>query len=301
MKLSASQTGFALGIAAYGIWGLFPLFFHLLREVAPIQVLTHRVLWSALFVALVLSVLGHWPGVRAAARQPAIWRALTLSSLLIGTNWLIFIYAVGQQQVLATSLGYFMTPLVSTALAVFFLGEALTPLRRLAILLVMVAIGWQLLRLEELPWISLCLALTFGIYGLVRKQTPVDTLPGLLLETLILLPAALLYWAWLSLTQASTFGQETTTSLLLMASGVMTALPLLAFAAAAKRLSLMAVGFMMYLNPTMQFFTAVWIFDEAISTDRLIGFACVWAALGVFSYDALMRHRKARATSVPAD
>jgi len=292
MQNKETTRGFLLGLSAYAIWGLFPLFFNLLTAVAPIQVLMHRVIWSCLFVALLLTLRGGWSALGTRMRDPQLWRALTFSSLLIAANWLIFIYAVGQHQVLSTSLGYFMTPLVSAALAVLFLGEKLNPLRLIGIGLALVAIAWQLFKLGQIPWIPISLALTFGIYGLIRKQTPIDTLAGLLLETSILLPAALLYWLWLGFAGESQFTQSPTDMGLLVASGVVTALPLLAFAAAAKRLSLMAIGFMMYLNPSLQFLTAVVLFDESFSADLLVSFGCVWAALVVFSVDAMRQRRR---------
>lgn len=287
-------TGFALGIVAYGMWGTFPLFFNQLTSVEPAQVLMHRVIWSCLFVAALLTLKQAWQPLRAQLIDFRLWRTLAFSSLLIASNWLIFIYAVGQKQVLASSLGYFMTPLVSTALAVLFLGETLNRFRLGAIALALVAIIWQLFELGHIPWIPVCLALTFGTYGLIRKQAPISTLPGLFMETLILLPAALIYWAWLAIDGSSQFQQSPSDTALLLISGVVTALPLLAFAAAAKRLSLMTLGFMMYLNPSLQFFTATVLFNEPFSSSQLVSFICVWAALAVFTADAMrQRHRVA--------
>ncbi len=286
-------TGFALGLAAYGMWGLFPLFYKLLAAVEPTQILMHRVIWSCLFVALLLALSQGWQSLREQLGNRRLWRTLAFSSVLIAANWLIFIYAVAHKQVLASSLGYFMTPLVSTALAVLFLGETLNRFRLVAIALVLFAIAWQLAELGHIPWIPVCLALTFGTYGLVRKQAPVSTLPGLFMETLILLPAALLYWAWLGIDGSSQFRQSSADTWLLLASGIVTALPLLAFAAAAKRLSLMTLGFMMYLNPSLQFFTATVLFDEPFSSGQLVSFICVWAALAVFTVDAARQRRRA--------
>ncbi len=288
--LRHSTQGLVYGLTAYGIWGFFPLFFNLMRDVDPPQVLMHRVIWSCLFVALLLTLRRAWQPVRQAIRNKSLLAAMLLSSLLISINWLIFIYAISQQQVLSSSLGYFLTPLVSVALALVFLGEKLDRYRALAIALAAAAIGWQIISLGELPWISLGLATSFGIYGLVRKQAPVDTLTGLFLETLILAPVAALYWVWLAEQGSSQFlTQGYDISLLLIASGVVTALPLLAFAAAAKRLSLIAVGFMMYINPTLQFLTAVWLFHEPFSQDQRISFSMIWLGLVVFSIGALKK------------
>ncbi len=297
--LRDSTQGLFYGLIAYGIWGFFPLFFSLMRDIDPPQVLMHRVIWSCLFVALLLTLRKAWRPVRQALGNRSILRAMLLSSLLISTNWLIFIYAVSQQQVLSSSLGYFLTPLVSVALALVFLGEKLDRYRAIAIALAAAAIGWQIISLGELPWISLALATTFGIYGLVRKQAPIDTLSGLFVETLILVPVAALYWVWLGQQGSSQFlTRGTDISLLLILSGVVTALPLLAFAAATKRLSLIAVGFMMYINPTLQFLTAVWLFQEPFSQDQLISFSMIWLGLAVFSVGALKNMpRRARLAS----
>ncbi len=301
--LRDSTQGLFYGLIAYGIWGFFPLFFSLMRDIDPPQVLMHRVIWSCLFVALLLTLRKAWRPVRQALGNRSILRAMLLSSLLISTNWLIFIYAVSQQQVLSSSLGYFLTPLVSVALALVFLGEKLDRYRAIAIALAAAAIGWQIISLGELPWISLALATTFGIYGLVRKQAPIDTLSGLFVETLILVPVAALYWVWLGQQGSSQFlTRGPDISLLLILSGVVTALPLLAFAAATKRLSLIAVGFMMYINPTLQFLTAVWLFHEPFSQDQLISFSMIWLGLAVFSVGALKNMpRRARLASSRRD
>jgi len=282
------HQGLFFGVVAYSIWGFFPLFFHLLRSVNATEVLTHRVIWSFVFVSSVILLLGRKDLLINALQNRPLFKGLLLSSLLVSTNWLIFIWAVAQGQVLECSLGYFLTPLVSVFLARLILHERLNSWRLAAIVLASLGIIWFIVFIGYLPWVSLTLAITFGLYGLVRKQLAVDTLTGLAIETLVLLPLALGYWWYLSQQDLGQFSfTMSPISQLLIVSGVLTALPLLLFASAAKKLSLTALGFMMYINPSLQFFCAVYILEEAFSTNQLIGFSFIWCALIVFSAGSL--------------
>ncbi len=290
MSLHPSTLGFFQGLAAYLLWGFFPLYFHLLREVPATEVLTHRVVWSFVVVLLALLLLGRRDRLKSAWCTPALRNGLMISSLLISINWLVFIWAVAQGRVVETSLGYFITPLVSVFLARVFLHERLDPWRQLAILLAALGLGWLLWRLGDLPWVAMVLALSFGLYGLARKQIAVDTLTGLTVETGLLLPFALAYGAWLY--AEGTPPQRPLLSWgLLLASGAVTALPLLLFAAGARRMSLSAIGFLMYINPTMQFLSAVFLLDEPFNRDQLIGFLFIWSALLLFSFGSLRAQR----------
>lgn len=294
MSFTSSTLGLIYGFAAYLMWGIFPLFFHSINYVPALEILSHRIIWSFAFVSCILLLLpGSWLKLRQALKVPGLWKSLLMSALLISTNWLVFIYAVVQGNVLASSLGYFITPLVSVVLAAVFMAEKLTSYRLAACLLAAVGVAWQIISMGELPWISLLLALSFGLYGLVRKQLRTDTLSGLLLETAILTPAALIFLLYLNQTQQGFFGRESMDiNLLLMLSGVITALPLLAFAAAAKRLQLSTVGFMMYINPSMQFITAIFILDEPFSSSMLVSFSFIWAALSVFTLGSWRQHQQ---------
>ena len=293
--INPQHLGFIYGLGSYLIWGLFPLFFHLLRDVPPFQVLTQRIIWSFLFVAAISLYLKRWKRVWTALAERRNQLSLLASSLLIATNWVLFIWGVGQNRVLECSLGYFLTPLVSVFLGRVFLKEELDGWRWLACGLAVLGVCWQVYSLGTLPWLSLSLALSFGLYGLVRKQVSVDSLTGLGVETALLLPLALLYWLWLEWQGTSAFlNHGLPTTGLLMFSGIVTAVPLLMFAAGAKRLSLTAIGFMMYVNPTMQFFTAVYLFREPFNQHQLIGFAFIWAALTAFSVGAIRQQQKRR-------
>lgn len=288
------RVGLLFGFLAYGMWGVFPLFFHLLRDIPSSEVLLHRVIWSFVFTALIIVVLGRHRLILQALKSRQLLRGLVLSSLLVSINWLVYIWSVAQGRVLESSLGYFLTPLVSVFLARFFLQEPLSRARQLAILLATLGIIWLVYRLGFLPWISLVLALTFGLYGLVRKQLALDTLSALTIETALLLPLALAYWVYLAAQGQSNFEfSANTTTWLLLLCGVVTATPLLLFASAAKKLSLSALGFMMYINPTMQFLIAIFVFDEAFDSNQLIGFSFIWLALIIFSADSMLEKRAA--------
>lgn len=279
------MQGLGLAVAAYMIWGCFPLFFSLLNSVTASEVLAHRVIWSLMATLLISLVFKRGRGLLALIQQPVALGWLALSSLLVACNWLIFIWAVGQQRVMEASLGYFLTPLVSLVLARIFLKEKLHFWQAAAGWLAAIAVVWELFSLGSLPWIPLSLALTFGFYGLVRKQHPVDALHGLTAETMWMLPLAMIWLGWALLgDQYLGFGTSWQISLLLMASGLITAAPLLLFAAAAQRLDLSVVGFIMYINPTMQFISAVVILKEDFPPERLITFALIWAAMLLFMW-----------------
>ncbi len=285
-----STQGFISGFTAYAMWGIFPLFFHLFRHVPSTEVLMHRVIWSFIFVSLIVVLTGKRERIKQAIKTPGLLKGLFISSLLVSFNWLIYIWSVAQSRVLESSLGYFLTPLVSVFLARVFLKEQLNKSRQIAIILAVIGIIWLIVKLGYLPWISLALAISFGLYGLARKQLEVDTLTGLTIETGILLPFALCFWVYLIVNDNSMFynsGRNLT--LLLMLSGIVTAFPLLLFASAAKKLSLSALGFMMYINPTLQFLIAVFILDETFDKNQLIGFCFIWCALMIFTVGSVKK------------
>lgn len=287
-------AGVAYGLAAYGMWGFFPLFFRQLGHLSPMDVLCNRAVWCCLFVAMLLTAARRWHKVQAAARQPFQLARLVLAALLVGSNWLIFLYAVEQRQVVASSIGYFLTPLLNILLALVVLKERLNGKEWLSVALALAAVVNEVLVLGQLPWISLALAGTFGLYGLVRKQVPVDAVSGLFLETLAMLPVAGLFALWQAGQGHAVFsGHDLLTTGLLIVAGILTAVPLMAFAAATQRLNLATVGMLMYINPTLQFATAVWLFDEPLQPRRLITFALIWSGLAVYSWSAWLKYRKA--------
>lgn len=292
MNRQTQLAGIGFGLLAYGIWGFFPLFFRQLAHVSPMDVLSNRAVWACVFVGLLLSLKGHWHKVGAVFKTPRLLAMLALAALLVGSNWLMFLWAVAHQQVIASSLGYFLTPLVNVLLGLFVLKEKLNRLEWISVGLAVVAILNEVLALGSLPWISLFLAATFGTYGLVRKQVPVDALSGLWLETLAMLPLCAIYALWQAQSGHLVYGHhDTSTAALLIGAGILTALPLMAFAAATQRLDLATLGMLMYINPTMQFLTAVWLFDEAMQSERLISFGLIWLGLLVFSWSTWKKYR----------
>lgn len=283
---------FALG--AYGVWGIAPLYFRWIDEFTALQIVAHRVLWSALLLLSMVLMMGGWSRLVAVVRRPSSLAWLTLSGWLIGCNWLLFIYAVVSDRVLEASLGYFINPLVSVVLGVLFLGERLRPLPAFAVLIAALGVGNEMLHFGSMPWLGLALAFSFGFYGLIRKRLGVDAFTGLTVETWLLLPLALGWLVW----QAS-LGEgllpETALDLgKLFLVGPLTMLPLLCFAAAANRLSLGALGFFQYLAPSLQFILAVWVFGEPFASTQWWTFGLIWLALALFSVAAIDVQRRRR-------
>ncbi|NDL69310.1 EamA family transporter RarD [Vreelandella alkaliphila] len=288
--------GVMFGLTAYTMWGCFPLFFALFDGVPAFEVLTHRILWSCLFLVGLISLLRRWQPVVAALVEPKRLGRVLACALLIAFNWGLYIYAVESKQVLQASLGYFLTPLVNVALGVLVLREVMTRLQLVALGLASLAIAIQFVMLGELPWISLLLALSFGSYGLFRKQVLLDGLSGLFVETLLLLPLALMALTWLNWQGESHFIHNVPMSALLVVSGVLTALPLMAFAGAARRLRLATLGFLMYINPSIQFLIAIAIFGEPLGIIQLATFIMIWTGLALYSWSSWQSRPRQTAT-----
>jgi chloramphenicol-sensitive protein RarD len=290
------RAGALFGVSAYIVWGLLPFFLKLLSSVPALQILAHRVLWSLALLVAAAFLLGRWKPIIEALRNRRALRLLCLSAALIAVNWIVYIWAVLNGHVLAASLGYFINPLVNVALGVVVLGERLRRLQTLAVLLA--GVGVAVLALAGgvgLP-IALTLALSFGCYGLVRKVAPVDAFAGLLIETAWLAPLAMGWLLWLG--PQGVFGRDHGQDALLMASGIVTAVPLLLFAAAAKRMRYATLGLFQYIAPTLQFLQAVLMFGEPLRPAHIFTFACIWAGLALYAFDSL---RGGAATPVTAD
>ncbi|QBM18427.1 protein RarD [Marinobacter sp. JH2] len=284
--VSETSKGVAYGLAAYTMWGSFPLYFALFEGIPAWEVLIHRVVWSCVFLAMVISLLKRWSPVKTALKRPKRLGFVLGCAIFIALNWGIYIYAVETRQVMQASLGYFLAPLVNVAMGLLILGERISRLQVAAVALAAVAIVYQIVLLGVLPWITLALAFSFGTYGLMRKKVDLDGLSGLFVETLLLLPLGLLALAWLSAQELSHLTDSSRSALLLMSSGIVTAIPLLAFAGAARRLRLSTVGFLMYINPTLQFLIAMYVFQEPLGTEKLISFVMIWVALAIYSWSA---------------
>jgi len=289
------RLGVLSGLGAYSLWGLFPLYFPLLEPAGGLEIVAHRVLWSLLFVAVLLTVLRHWGQVRALVTDRRRLLVLAGAAVLIAVNWLVFVYGVNSGQVVETSLGYFINPLVSVLLGVMVFGERLRRLQWVAVATAGLAVAVLTIDYGRPPWIALALAASFALYGVMKKLVRVDAAPGLFVETaLVAVPAAVVL-AVLHSGGNGTFGNAGTGhALLLVVSGIATAVPLLLFAAAARRIPLSTVGLLQYLTPLMQLAIGVFVYDEPMPPARLAGFLIVWVALAIFTADSL---RHARATS----
>jgi chloramphenicol-sensitive protein RarD len=289
--VSDTRRGALYGAAAYLLWGVFPLYFPLLDPAGAVEVLAHRVVWSLVVVAVLVQVTRAWPAVRSVvADRNKLWR-LTVAAVVLAVNWGVYIYGVTSDQVVETSLGYFINPLVTVLLGVLVLRERLRPAQWAAVGVAAVAVLVLSIENGRPPWIALTLACSFGTYGLLKKTAVVGALEGLTVETAVLAPLAGAYLVVLQATGDSTLTHGPGHATLLALTGVVTAVPLLFFGAAASRVPLTTLGVLQYLAPTMQFLIGVVVFREPLGLAKVIGFCLVWVALGMFSAD-LMAHRR---------
>lgn len=287
---AAQQTrlGAASAAGAYILWGLMPLYFKTIQSVPPLEIVAHRIIWSALLLLSVLSLARRLDRIRAALARPGMLRTLLASATLVSSNWLIFVWAVNNDRILDASLGYYINPLISIALGALFLGERMTRLQLLAVLFALAGVANELWAIGHLPWVSLSLAITFGLYGLLRKRAPVDAASGLMIETACLTPLAAGWLLWQAGAGQLAFGGTADApgiglTLLLMASGVVTTLPLLLFAFSAQRLTLASLGFLQYLAPSINLVLAVSIYGETLTPAKLTSFGLIWCGLLIYS------------------
>ena len=269
---------------AFFCWGLFPLYFHAIGDVPSLEILAHRMLWSLLFLAIVLTARSQWGWLPKVLRQPRVLGSFVASSVLLMSNWFVYIWSINNGHVLDASLGYFINPLINVLLGLLVLKEKLRRGQWIAIGLAACGVVWLTWQAGQLPWIALILGATFGGYGLLRKIAALAALEGLALETLILFPAALLYVVWLSMHGQNTFlnTPHDSTRCLLVAAGPVTAIPLLLFAAGARRIPLSVLGLLQYMAPTMVALLGVWFFNETFSAARMVGFGIIWTALVLY-------------------
>lgn len=283
----AATTGLLHGLLAYLVWGGFPVYFKAVETVPPLQVVSHRIVWSLAFLLVLIGSKGRWREIGATLCDRRAMLILVTTAVMIATNWLVFIVAVGHGQILQSSLGYFITPFVSVLLGVTFLKERLRRLQLVSLLLAVAGVLFLTMQYGRIPWVALTLALTFGSYGLLRKVVSVDSLIGLTVETILLFPLAAGYLLYAERAGTGAFLHgPLSIDLLLLAVGVVTAVPLLLFASAARRLRLATIGFLQYLTPTLHFLLAVIVYDEPFSTARLVSFLCIWTGLACYSWDA---------------
>jgi chloramphenicol-sensitive protein RarD len=287
------RGGLALGLGAYLLWGVLPLYFKAVDHVPALEIVGHRIIWSLFFLAALATWWKSWPGIRAAIATPRVLMTLMLTSALIGLNWLVYIYAVVNEHVLEGSLGYFLNPLVNVLLGVVLLKEALSRAQKGAVVLAAAGVAVLAAGAGGQIWISLTLAASFALYGYLRKVAPVDSLEGLAIETAILLPFALGWILWLEASGTGHFMETRTTDILLVLGGAITAIPLLLFTAAARRLPYSTLGFLQYVAPSLQFLLAVFAFGEPLTAAHLVCFGAIWTALAIFVFESLRRGRAA--------
>lgn len=295
---SEETKGIIYGLAAYVGWGFAPLYWPLLQPSTPYEVLSHRIIWCLAFLALLNSAMNTWEPVRVAWADVHKRKLLMLASLLITMNWGLYIWSVNNEHVVDASLGYFITPFISVALGTMVLHEKLRPSQKLAIAIAFVSVLILTWDGQELPWIGLILAASFGAYGFVKKKADVEAIASLTIETAVALPFGLAYLLYLEATgQAAFLHTSFGHTLTVLSAGIITAVPLLGFGAAAVRIPLVTLGFLQYFSPFIQFSVGVWIIGESMTQLRWIGFVFLWIGLVVYSYDMWKTSRTAKAAS----
>lgn len=286
--MQATQKGFILALATFIMWGVFPIFFKFIEGIAATEVLAHRIIWSALILLIILIITKRLNSVKRIAKIKKVTLTLAITGALIASNWGVFIYAINQNEILATSLGYFINPLFSILLGAIILKEELSSALKLSIFIVFIAIGVQIYAIGNLPLISIILPLSFALYGLLRKRLGVRTFEGLFIETIILTPFALLYLLYLAINNSSEFGINFN-GIMLFLSGFVTILPLLTFNASTKYLKLSTIGFLQYISPTLSMIIAVFIYNETLDFYKIISFALIWISLAIATISNLRR------------
>ncbi len=304
--LPAGPAPLLAGLGAFGLWGGVPLYFKLVAAAGADEIIAHRVLWSVAFLAAVLLVR-HRGRLRSAVLiSPRVAGALAVSGALVAVNWLIFVYAVNTDRVLSTSLGYFINPLVSVLLGTLVLRERMRPVQGLAVALAAIGTVYLAVQVGRPPWLALGLAVSFGLYGLVRKITDVGPMVGLFWETLMMTPVVALWFLFIADADALVFaGESRTLDLLMAGTGLVTVVPLVLFATAARGLPLITVGLMQYIAPSISFCLAVFLFREPFTSDHAVTFALIWSALALYTASAVRhaRHQRrlARRPTAPAE
>jgi chloramphenicol-sensitive protein RarD len=283
------RVGVAYALTAYGIWGVLPLYLKALHAVPALEVVAHRIVWSALLLLLLIALTQEWSWLRQVRERPRLVWMFVASAAGLSINWLTYIWAVNVGRVVDASLGYFINPLFSVVLAVLVLKERLRAGQWAAVAVACLGVLWLTLQAGQPPWIGIILAVCFGLYGLFRKMASIDALGGLALETWLLLPLAGGYLLYLALTHQSSWATaDTTQNALLVAAGPITAVPLLAFAAAARRIPLSLIGILQYVGPTLQLALGALVFHEPLPAGKLFGFALIWLALALYAFEGLM-------------
>jgi chloramphenicol-sensitive protein RarD len=294
------RIGILYALLAYIIWGVLPLYIKALHGIAPVEILLHRMVWSLVFLGLILAVRRHWGWLRQASTNPRLLLGFVASATLLSGNWFLYIWAVSTDRVVDASLGYFINPLFSVLLGVVFLHERLRPGQWLSIAVAAAGVAWLTFAAGQLPWIALALAATFGGYGLMRKTAALGTLEGLSLETLLLFPFAAGALAWMTHAGRADFTHASLgTQWLITMAGPVTAVPLLFFAAAARRIPLSLLGLLQYTGPTLQLLLGVWLWHEPFPAEKQIGYAMIWVSLAMYAVEGIWTGRRREVVTVP--
>lgn len=294
------NRGVVLALTAYLLWGAFPLYFKAVQSIPPADMLAHRVLWSAVFVWALLAAQRRWQWIERVFADPRVLATFALSAVMVSLNWGVYIYAVSSGNIVDASLGYFINPLMSVMLGAMLLRERMRPVQWFAIACATVGVAWLTWTAGRLPWIGLVIAVSFTIYGLLRKTAPLGSMEGLMLETVLIAPVAIGYLAWFTeYAAADTPHAPLTMVLLVAASGPVTAMPLLLFGAAARKIPLSVLGVIQYIAPSVQFVLALFYFREPFDPHKAIGYLAIWTGLAVFTAEALWRASRRR-TEMPA-
>ncbi|MDX9992180.1 MAG: EamA family transporter RarD [Anaerolineales bacterium] len=294
------KKGLLLALGAYFTWGLFPMYWKLLQAVPAPQLLGHRIVWSFVLLIVMLSLRGGIKALRPKIFDLKILGIYAIAAILVGINWLVYVWAVNASFIVETSLGYFINPLLSVVLGMIFFKERLRPLQWIPILLATSGVVYLTILYGRLPWIALTLAFSFGFYGLVKKMAPLNSAEGVTLETGILFMPALIYLVFVEINGAGAFAHSgLSATLLMIGAGLVTTIPLLMFAAATHRIPLTMVGLMQYLAPTMQFLIGIFVYQESFSIQQLLGFGLVWLGLLAFAAESLYRNRRVPLAKIP--
>ena len=300
--MSNARKGLLAGIAAYSVWGLFALYWRWLGDIGAFELIAHRIVWSFVTIGIIILAMRRWAEVKAALRNPKTALILTAASLAIGINWTIFVWGVNAGHTIEVSLGTFTTPLISVAFGVIIFKERLGVLQWIALGLAAAALVYLAFDYGRPPWLALGIGVTFSSYSLLKKITPTAPLPGLLTETIVLMPVALLVIAFIGVRGETEFGRHgLANTLLVLTVGLVTVLPLVLFAVSAQIVPLSTVGILQYITPTLQLITGIFIFREPMPMARLIGFGLVWIALILYTYDAFRRMSRSRRTRVTSE
>ncbi len=298
---TSSRSGIVYALSAFFLWAVAPIYFKEMSFVPATEILAHRVIWSCVIVFVLIILLRYTGALKKVLQSPKTLMAMLVSTLLIGLNWGTFIWAIQNNKMLSASLGYYINPLITILLGVVFFKNKLDRVRIIAVGLCFCAVVFEVIQFGSLPWIALSLAITFGFYGLVRKKVAVDSFTGMAIETAILLPIALLYLTLIDSPTANMFENSANINWLLFAAGPVTMVPLMCFAAAANRVSLVTLGFFQYIGPTGMFLLAVFMYDEPLSAEKLTTFVLIWSALAMLIFDSLRYLRKTNAATIIID